>query len=117
MWNSDKQKKQTRIQVGRFINHKLSLYAQFWGALAVCYESIHGTQQDNFGRLLQSLPTFTREGVSSTLQLHWLYALGRLDRVLAHEIAQVWEIIERPQESIPYLRSQLRHLPKNNQGF
>ena len=108
IWNSGEREKQTRIQVGQFINHKLSLYTQFWGALAVCYESIHNVQQDNFGKLLQALPAFTREGVSSTLQLHWLYALGRLDRVLAHEIAQVWEIIERPQESIPYLRSQLR---------
>ncbi|MBP7045198.1 MAG: DEAD/DEAH box helicase [Chloroflexi bacterium] len=109
IWHSDQSERDLRLKVGEFINHKLSLYTQLWGALAVCYELLYGDiKQNEFGRLLRALPAFTRTGVSSTLQLHWLYALGGFDRVLAHEVAQIWQSLGREQESIPYLRDQLR---------
>lgn len=91
IWYSDQSEKDLRLEIGALINQKLPLYSQFWGALAVCYEVLYGdTQQSRFGRLLRALPAFTREGVTSTLQLHWLYTLGGFDRVLAHNIADVW---------------------------
>lgn len=88
-WRSeDAGEKKNRIELGEFLNHRLSLFAQFWGALAVCYEEIYGVyDRDTLGLLLQRLPTFVREGVSSLDQLHWLYAIGGLDRVLAHKLA------------------------------
>ncbi len=108
IWQANQSEKETRLQVGRFINHKLPLFTQFWGALAVCYEALYSSQQNDFAALLKAAPVFTREGVSSALQLHWLYALGKQDRVLAHELASIWQSMGRPQQSFHYLRGQLK---------
>lgn len=110
-WQSDKiPEKQSRIKVGKFLNHRLSAFAQFWGALAVCYEELFGLYAtDMLGLLLRRLPVFVREGVSSWEQLEWLHAIGDLDRVLAHQLSHVG--LTGDQGSI---RSQVRSWKRGN---
>ncbi len=88
-WKSEETKeKDNRINLGKFLNRQLSLIAQFWGALAVCYEELHGPlSRNSLGILLQQLPTFTREGVLTEGQLNWLSVISGIDRVLAHKLA------------------------------
>jgi hypothetical protein len=113
-WQPDQvSEKRNRIALGKFINHQLSLFAQFWGALAVCYEEVFGLHdRERLGLLLQQLPTFTREGVSSLAQLEWLRAIGGLDRVLAHELVKVEGIATVGQSSI---RHQVRRWRERQQ--
>jgi hypothetical protein len=93
-WQSGRtSEKQSRIKLGKFLNHRLSAFAQFWGALAVCYEELFGSYTtDMLGMLLKGLPVFIREGVSSWEQLEWLHSIGDLDRVLAHELSRVGDL-------------------------
>lgn len=94
-----------RLKIGRFLNQRLPLFSQFWGALAVCGEEIHGTDAAQLGTVpLIRLAAFVREGVSSLEQLEWLRALGGLDRVLAHALAAVLRAMSGP---VP-LRLQIR---------
>ena len=89
-WSLKSRSKSNRLGIGEFINHKLSLLAQFWGALAVCEEIVYKKPSvSQSERILQQLPTFVREGVSSLEELAWLRAIGNLDRVLAHRLAIV----------------------------
>ncbi len=79
-----------RIAVGEFVNHELPVYTQFWGALAVCESALYAESPEILDQsLLQKLPTFTREGVTSEIQYEWLGIMGKLDRVLAHRLADV----------------------------
>lgn len=97
----ERSEKRNRIELGAFINHRLSLFAQFWGALAVCYEErFSPLRGDRFGLTLQRLPSFIREGVMSLDQLHWLYAIGGLDRVLVHRLTSL--------DALPISRSAIR---------
>lgn len=88
-WRPDELKiRDNRINLGKFLNHQLSLITQFWGALAVCYEELYGPLNRNrLGVLLQQLPAFTREGVLTEGQLNWLSVISGTDRVLAHKLA------------------------------
>lgn len=78
--------KENRINIGKLINQKMSLVAQFWGALAVCDEI---TYPDESRRPFELMQTFVREGVSSLPEFLWLNQIGGMDRVLAHRLAQL----------------------------
>jgi hypothetical protein len=108
-WSMKGAAKSTQITVGEFLNHKLSLLAQFWGALAVCEEVIMGPSSSTQNeRILQQLPAFVREGVSSLDEYVWLHTINGLDRVLAHHLSTVAPpssgILDRRQ----FFRGQLR---------
>jgi hypothetical protein len=75
--------RQSRINVGRLLNHKLSMFAQFWGALSIC-ERIKYPGQDHY--VLKNIQVYVREGVANLQQLAWLNRLGGIDRVLAHRL-------------------------------
>jgi hypothetical protein len=101
--------KSTRIDCGRFRRQKLPLFAQFWGALVVCYQVERGlTGNENLKLLLQKLPAFIREGVSSIEQLEWLHAIGGVDRVLAHKLAKVWAEASRSSTSEREIRNTVK---------
>jgi superfamily II DNA/RNA helicase len=90
IWQVKPKTKANRIKIGEFLNHKLSLIAQLWGALAVCEELVLNLPTSNRSeRVLAQMPTFVREGVGSLEELEWLRAIGGMDRVLAHELARV----------------------------
>jgi hypothetical protein len=89
--------RRNRIDVGRFLNHKLSLIAQFWGTLAVCDDVLF--PGDEIRRPLEPFQTFVREGVDSMLTLEWLNRLGGLDRVLAHSLTNITPIENIPGDS------------------
>ncbi|RLC74480.1 MAG: hypothetical protein DRJ03_25425 [Chloroflexi bacterium] len=92
--------KKNRINLGRFLNHNLSLFAQFWGALAVCYEEVFGIYEYGVsGTFMKNFPVFIRRGVLSLEQLEWLRAIGGLDRVLAHKLS----------ETLPLSSNQIRN--------
>ncbi|MFB1480094.1 DEAD/DEAH box helicase [Corallococcus sp. RDP092CA] len=78
-----------RMAVGAFFSRKLSIVSQFWGALALCDAALEGQVDRGFGGVLKQLPVFVREGVSSMGQLLCHRALGGVDRVLAHRVADV----------------------------
>jgi hypothetical protein len=110
--------KRTRISLGRFLNHDLSLIAQFWGALAVCYEVLFiPAPNEGLKLLLQQLPPCTREGVSSQEQLEWLNALGGVDRVLSHELSKIWINAGQTQKSGRYIRNQVRFWREKRQSI
>ena len=88
------QDRKNRINVGKFLNHKLSLIAQFWGTLAVCDEVLF--PDADIRRPFEPFQTFVREGVNSMLTLEWLNKLGGLDRVLAHKLSTL-----TPVDNIP----------------
>lgn len=83
-WQLKRRDRDNKIAIGEFLNHKLSLIAQFWGALSVCADLLFPDQNTGF----EHLQIFTREGVSSVKEMEWLDALGGIDRVLAHILAQ-----------------------------
>jgi len=98
-----------RIKIGAWLNHELPLLAQFWGALAVCARMEQGTdvaQQPGIA-FLERLSAFVREGVSSIHELQWLYALGGLDRVLAHSLASLSPAPVDPRASRAHIRGRL----------
>ncbi len=83
------QERTLHIELGKFLKHSLSIWAQFWGALSVCHELLsaeEGLPADETIRLLQA---FVREGVSSMQELVWLRSFDYLDRVLAHRLASL----------------------------
>lgn len=51
---------------------------------------------------IRRIQTYVREGVSSLIQLEWLRALGGIDRVLAHVLADAVPLDENddPRKSI-----------------
>jgi hypothetical protein len=73
-----------RSVIGKFISRKLSLFAQFWGAIAVCDDELN---TDDLRRPFEHVQMCVREGVGSIQELIWLNQLGGLDRVLAHKLA------------------------------
>jgi replicative superfamily II helicase len=83
-WGRSENEKQ--INICRFFNHDISLYAQFWGAFAICAEYVLENQQTR--NQIARFQTFVREGVSNMVELEWLNKIGGLDRVLAHRIAE-----------------------------
>jgi len=110
--------KKTRIDLGRFLNHNLSLIAQFWGAFAVCYEVLFNpSPKEPLKLLLQRLPACTREGVKKQEELEWLYAIGGVDRVLAHSLARIWETKGYGQKSGQYIRNQVKFWRKGHQSI
>lgn len=97
-----------RKAVGKFISRKLSLFAQFWGALAVCYDELYPDEQRNpFDQLQMCI----REGVNSIQELIWLNHLGDLDRVLAHKLASIMSMdtVSSDRQSISkFVKERLR---------
>lgn len=95
-----------QIKVGKFLNHKLSVFAQFWGALAVCAETLSpaGIVGDS---IILRAQTFVREGVESIEQFEWLRAIGYLDRVLAHALAAKTEPLRGDQDLRSFIRYQI----------
>jgi superfamily II DNA/RNA helicase len=77
--------RQSRIKIGKLLNHKFSMFAQFWGALSVCERIKYPGQRNYF---LNNIQSYIREGVSSITQLAWLNCLGGVDRVLAHQLSR-----------------------------
>jgi len=99
-----------RINIGAWLNHGLPLLSQFWGALAACARMEQGTDvaQRSGIAFLERLSAFVREGVSSIYELEWLYALGGLDRVLAHSLASLVPAPVDPRASRAQVRRRLR---------
>ena len=89
--------RKNRIDVGRFLNHRISLIAQFWGTLAVCDEVLFPGNE--IRRPFEPFPTFVREGVNSMLTLEWFNQLGGLDRVLAHRLSSITANENLPSDS------------------
>lgn len=89
--------RKNRIDVGKFLNHKISLIAQFWGTLAVCDEILFPGNEVR--RPFEPFQTFVREGVDSMLTLEWLNQIGGLDRVLAHRLSNITSIENLPSDS------------------
>lgn len=83
-WGRSENEKQ--INICKFFNHDISLYAQFWGAFAICAEYVLENQQ--IKNQIARFQTFVREGISNTVELEWLNKIGGLDRVLAHRLAE-----------------------------
>jgi len=108
-WTLKTQERNNRIAVGEFINHDLSLIAQFWGAVSVCADLLHPDQVTG----LEHLQIFTREGVTSVREMEWLDALGGIDRVLAHILAQNTPSEITDDEVREYARSSLRRWNEN----
>lgn len=86
-WGRSENEKQ--VMVSNFLNHDISLYAQFWGAFAICAEYVLESQQ--LKNQIARFQTYVREGVSSMVELEWLIRIGGLDRVLAHHLAEVMD--------------------------
>jgi len=110
------QERKNRIDVGRFLNHKISLIAQFWGALAVCDEILFPGNEVR--RPFEPFQTFVREGVNSTLTLEWLNRLGGLDRVLAHRLSSITPIENLPSDSRSlsnYIRRRINRWKDNSE--
>ena len=57
--------------------------------------------------LLEYFQTFTREGVSSVREMEWLDAIGGIDRVLAHILAQNTPVEILDDDVRQYARSNL----------
>lgn len=108
----------TRITIGEFFNHRISVFAQFWGAIAVCEALVYGDSPgllDN--SMLQKLPAYTREGVSTDLEHDWLRVIGGMDRVLAHKLAEIVVPRIEGHERRRYLRSRLREWKSTPQNL
>jgi ERCC4-related helicase len=108
-WTLKNSERDNRIAVGEFFNHKLSLIAQFWGAISVCVNLLYPNQNTGF----EYFQTFTREGVSSVREMEWLEALGGIDRVLAHFLAQNTPVEILDDDMREYARSSLRRWNEN----
>ena len=81
------QERTQHIELGSFLAHDLSIWAQFWGAISVCHELLSEADGTAVDDTISSLQVFVREGVSSIQELGWLQAFDHLDRVLAHRLA------------------------------
>lgn len=97
------------IEIGVFLNQRASQFAQFWGALSVCYQLYR--EQEGVADLnlseIRYAQTYIREGVQNLTQLLWLRRLGGLDRVLAHRLADV-SVVQQDIGSINrFIRGQL----------
>jgi hypothetical protein len=103
------QERSNRIKIGAWLNHKLPLVAQLWGALGTCARMEQGTHVSESSGIafLELLSAFVREGVSSVHELDWLYSLGGLDRVLAHSLASLSTGPVDPRVSRARVRSRL----------
>lgn len=77
--------KVTRAHVGEFLNHQMSLLAQFWAAVPVAAEARGRADVLEATRPYAAL---VRDGVPTVDALVWLRALGGLDRVLAKGVAE-----------------------------
>jgi hypothetical protein len=98
-----------RSVIGKFISRKLSLFAQFWGAIAVCDEELN---MYDSRRPFEHVQMCVREGVSSIQELVWLNHLGGLDRVLAHKLALVTpiDVVSSDRRSISqFVKQRLKH--------
>jgi len=107
--------RQSRINVGRLLNHQLSMFAQFWGALSIC-EKIKYPDRDDY--MLNNIQVYVREGVSTLKQLAWLNRLGGIDRVLAHRLERytpegegLWEISRQIDQTFRRWRRDHASLP------
>ena len=97
-----------RIAVGEYLNHKMSVMAQFWGALSVCAEVLGiASPLDQNATSLARAQTFVREGVESVEELEWLRAIGNLDRVLAHILADETSSLRRNLDIRQFVRNQI----------
>jgi hypothetical protein len=97
-----------RIKVGEFLNHELPLIAQFWGALGVCEELLNNRPPSRNPEItLYRLQTFVREGVESVEQIEWLRAIGWIDRVLAHALAEVMEPQRKGSDRRAFIHDQI----------
>ena len=114
-WRYRKNETANQIAIGEFFNHKISLIAQFWGALSICEEirfpSIGGRSP------LENIQTYVREGISSVTELEWLNRIGGIDRVLAHTLAQITPDDMDYQELRDYIRRQLDTWQKNRNAI
>jgi hypothetical protein len=108
-WILKEQERNNQIAIGEFFNHKLSLIAQFWGAVSVCADLLYPNQITG----LEHLQIFTREGVTSIREMEWLDALGGIDRVLAHILAQNTPSEITDDDVREYARSSLRRWNEN----
>ena len=106
--------KSNRIAIGKFFNHRVSLFAQFWGALAVCAEGVYGEGAYDGQSSLSRLQAFVREGVSSVNELIWLQALGGMDRVLSRRMTFTIDSLPSEREARAYVRSFVRHWPDDS---
>ena len=84
-WRYRAQVGANQIAIGEFLNHKIALLAQFWGALSVCEEIVFPGPGERF---LENIQLYVREGVNSIAQFVWLKKTGGIDRVLAHALSQ-----------------------------
>jgi len=108
--------RRNRIDVGRFLNHRISLIAQFWGTLAVCDEILF--PGNDVRRPFEPFPTFVREGVDSMLTLEWFNRLGGLDRVLAHSLSSITSNEGLPSDSRSlslYIRRRINRWKDNSE--
>lgn len=80
-----------RINVGSYLNQRMSLVAQLWGVAASLAEVF---ELEASG--LRQLGACVREGVPSSAALIWLRAVGGLDRVLATLLDQQLVLDEGP---------------------
>jgi hypothetical protein len=63
---------------------------------------------------LKILPTLTREGVSDSIGLAWLHAIGGIDRVLANVLAKTdFLLIDQPGSNT---RDAILHLARDWKG-
>lgn len=74
-------------QSGSVINQVLPTFSPLWGGVAVGCALLNPQLPRNSALALA--PALTREGASTLVQLAWLRAVGDLDRVLAHQLADV----------------------------
>jgi hypothetical protein len=113
-WQYKSTEKQNRIQLGKFFNHKVSLLAQFWGALAICEELVFPDEEE---RTLGFMQTFVREGVSSIIELEWLNRIGGIDRVLAHSLSKFTpENLDIPDQ-LRYIRREINRWRNNRNAI
>lgn len=108
-WIMKPQDRSNRIAVGDFFNHKLSLIAQLWGAVSICADLLYPDRKTG----LEHLQIFTREGVTSVREMEWLDALGGIDRVLAHVLAQNTPNEVGDDDIREYARTSLRRWNEN----
>jgi hypothetical protein len=103
-WQLKKSVSLNQIGIGEFFNHKISMVAQFWGALSICEEV---SFPDARSRPLENFQTYVREGISSVTELEWLNRIGGVDRVLAHTLAEVTPDDMGKQELKSYIGRQM----------
>lgn len=115
-WKSSGTEVSTKL--GEFLNHQLSIFAQFWGALAVCDDSINEFAGNKVtDEIFRQVQTFVREGVTDLRQLEWLRALGGLDRVLAHKLAEFSIVPYEVMEIRRYVYQQMRLWHSNQKAI